>query len=283
MKNFKVIQKVNFATENVEKQVQVTMLCDKITSYMLGLGYSESLSTDKKIDYVFSVGGDGTMLHSMNQNVNKNSVVIGINAGNVGFLTPYNINDVLDESIFKFLNGQAIPRIEKRSIMKHTFTQNGKVKRGVAVNDYSFKAYGSNDMMEFSLEIENNGIISRAGHYRADGFVLSGPCGSTAYNMNAGGAIVDPSMRCMQMIMIAPTTLGVRPLVFGKNTIIHIRFKNKAKIFMDGMPHAELEGGKDEVMSVSLMKKESLVLVPEDWNFYSVLSTKLHWNNGREV
>ncbi len=283
MKNFKVIQKVNFLSESTEKQNLLLMLCNKITSYMTAHGYVEAANSDKRIDYVFSVGGDGTMLHSMNQNINKNPVVIGINAGNVGFLTPFNINDVLDESIFQFLKDDATPRIEKRSILKHTLTQNGKIKRGVAVNDYAITAQGTNDMMEFSLEVENRGIISRAGHYRANGFVLSGPCGSTAYNMNAGGAIVDPSMRCMQLIMIAPTTLGARPLVFGKNTTIHIRFKSKSKIYMDGMPHAELNGGDTEVMSVSLMKKEALVLLPDDWNFYSVLSTKLHWNNGRGV
>lgn len=283
MNNFKVCKKVNFDTESVEKQIQVTMLCEKINDYMTARGYVEATSSDKTIKYVFSVGGDGTMLHSMNQNINKNAVVIGINAGNVGFLTPYSIDDVLDESIFQFLEEGANPRIEKRSILKHTLTQNGKVKRGVAVNDYAITAQGTNDMMEFSLEVEHKGIISRAGHYRANGFVLSGPCGSTAYNMNAGGAIVDPSMRCMQMIMIAPTTLGVRPLVFGKNTTIHIRFKSKSKIYMDGMPHAEFDGDGSQVMSVSLMKKESLVLVPDDWNFYSVLSKKLHWNNGRDV
>lgn len=282
MNNFKVCKKINYIQETTTKQQQVDAVIAQIKQEMLSRGFVEATDKDKSINYVFSIGGDGTMLHSMHQHISKDSVVIGINAGNIGFLTPYNIEDVENKSIFSFLDQNANPRIEQRSILQHKLTGGLKDLKGVAVNDYAITAEGPNDMIDFSIEVEAKGHVSRAGHYRANAVVISGPCGSTAYNMNAGGAIVDPSMKCMQIVMIAPTTLGTRPLVIGKNSTIRITFHNKAKIFSDGMIYHEIpECG--EVLNISLMKKESNVMVPDDWNFYSVLSKKLHWNNGRDV
>lgn len=99
--------------------------------------------------------------------------------------------------------------------------------------------------------------------------------------MNAGGAIIDPSMKAMQIFMIAPTTLGIRPLIIGVNSKIRLRFNENVKIFTDGF---ETDIAKpNEPVIVSLIEKEISLLVPENWNFYSVLSKKLHWNNGLDV
>lgn len=281
-KTFKICRKVNYASESPEKQHQVDAVVESILSKMSALGFKQADDNARTIDYVFAVGGDGTMLHTMHQHINKNSLVIGINAGNIGFLTPYNIEDIENGQLFNFLEREDAPRIEQRSILKHTLTGGKKPLHGVAVNEYAITAEGPNDMIEFSIEVEAKGHISNAGHYKANAVVISGPCGSTAYNMNAGGAIVDPAMKCMQIVMIAPTTLSIRPLIIGKNSTIRIRFKNKAKIFPDGMlSHSIL--GEGYTLDISLMKKESNILVPDKWNFYSVLSQKLHWNNGRAV
>lgn len=283
MNNYKICKKFNFDSETKEKQNQILELTKIIQNSMNSRGFIEADENSKDIKYVFSLGGDGTMLHSMHQHIHKNSIIIGINAGNVGFLTPYTIEDVVSGSLFDALFADKIQRIEDRSILKHVLMSGNEKKTGVAVNDYAITAEGPNDMLDFSIEVEHRGHISKAGHYKANAIVISGPCGSTAYNMNAGGAIVDPSMKCMQIVMIAPTTLGTRPLIIGKNSTIRIHFHNKARIFPDGVFYGSVDTGKNEMLSITLMKKESKVLVPDDWNFYSVLSKKLHWNNGRDV
>jgi NAD+ kinase len=130
------------------------------------------------------------------------------------------------------------------------------------------------------MEIDYNGQSSKAGLYKANTLIISGPCGSTAYSMNAGGCIVDPSVRCMQILMVAPTTI-VRPLIVGKNSNIKIQFKHDSKIFIDGAHYKDVS--ENDSISISLVQEEVKVLLPLDWNFYSVLSKKLHWNNGKEV
>ena len=280
MKNFKICKKINYETETEEKKLQVDFLTNYIRQKLTEHSFVESIPSDKKIDYVFSIGGDGTMLHTMRNYVSKKSVIIGINAGNVGFLTPYNMEDILSSDVFSLIDENKNPRIEKRSILSHQFFS----KKGYAVNDYAFTPEGPNDVLDFSIEIEHKGLISKAGHYRANALVLSGPSGSTAYNMNTGGAIVDPVVKCMQMVMVAPTTLGTRPLIISNQSIIHVKTYNKTKFFSDGVLVEEIDPKeKNSIFSVSLMKKEANILVPQDWNFFSVLSKKLHWNNGKDI
>lgn len=282
MKNFRICRKLNYAIESDEKKANVDHLTAFIREKMVNAGYTEVLETFEKdeaidkIDYIFSIGGDGTMLHSMHHHIGKKSIVVGVNAGNVGFLTPYSIQDILSSDVVSMIENQ--PRIEQRSILEHSFG----LKKGVAVNDYAITAFTPNGMIEFSIEVEHRGQVSRAGRYRANALVVSGPCGSTAYNMNAGGAIVDPSVKCMQMVMIAPMTLGARPLIVGTNSIIHVTVHNTAKIFSDGMHYHDMSEDSNKI-SITLMEKESNILVPNDWNFYSTLAKKLHWNNGNDV
>lgn len=277
MKNFRICPKLNYSTETKEKQESVDNVIAHIRGKMLAAGYTEANGKEKQIDWVFSIGGDGTMLHSMRSHLYKGSTVIGVNAGNVGFLTPYSLDDIFNSDIVSLLENN--PRIEKRSILTHNLGD----EKGYAVNDYAIKGINPNDMIDFSVEIEHRDLVSRAGHYRADALVLSGPCGSTAYNMNAGGSIIDPVVKCMQMVMVAPTTIGTRPLIISKNSKIHVKVTSACKVFADGILLNELPKNNGTVVTVSLMLRESNILVPQDWNFFSVLAKKLHWNNGKDV
>lgn len=278
---YKVCIKLNYSQETVTKQAEITKLIAFIHTVMNNAGWREATSADEIIDYVFSIGGDGTMLHTMQDHVVTKSIVVGINAGNVGFLTPYNIENVYDMSIFKFLESGVPTRVEHRSILKHSFEK--RSEQGMAVNEYTFTADKVNAVLDFSIEVDYKGQVSKAGHYKANALLISGPCGSTAYNMNAGGAIVDPTVRCMQIMMVAPTILGIRPLIIGRNSIIRLKFHSNAKVFIDGQDYTDVPVTEDETFSIELLPEESRVLLPDEFNFYSMLSTKLHWNNGSGV
>lgn len=263
----KIYQKLNYATEGAEKRA----LVDAITQKIKHANLSE--------DFAFSIGGDGTMMHAMGIELNgKNRKIVGINAGNVGFLTPCGKDDVDDMLVA--INSGAY-RIEKRSVLECK-----NFNSQFAVNDFVITGLTPNDVIEFSLSVTHDGIVSKAGTYKASGIVLSGPCGSTAYNMNAGGSIIDPVMKCMQLVMIAPMTLGARPLIFSKNSVINIEVHGLYRCYRDGQEiPAELvqsEYGKS-ALEFTLFRHESRLVVPLNWNFYSMLATKLHWNNGNAV
>ena len=276
-KNYVINLKINYDNETIEKQKTINCIKDKIMSLMDQKGIVLASDDDSHVDYVFSIGGDGTMLHSMHKYINKDSLIIGINAGNVGFLTPYEISTLNDGSLFNFLEPNTHPRIEKRCILEYEFDG----KRFGAVNEYAFTARHPNYVIGFTVDSEIDGIVSKTGLYKANTLLLSTPSGSTAYNMNAGGAIVDPSIRAIQMLMIAPTVLGNRPLIFNEKATLHVTFTTEIEVFSDGILTSVIPAGK--TISINLMKKDSKILVPDDWNFYSILSKKLHWNNGQSV
>lgn len=273
--SYHIVKKLNYKSETEEKKKIVDSIAKQIEDKMEMLGKKKDSNNPK---YVFSIGGDGTMMHSMHEYINQKSIIVGIHAGNVGFLTPFEQDDI--NSIINLLDNSNA-RIEQRSILKYDSFPNGKHKKELCINEFAITAMGPNDMLDFSVEIEHRGLVSKAGNYKANAILVSGPCGSTAYNMNAGGAIVDPSVKCMQILMIAPTTLGSRPIIVGKNSKVHITVRRKAKVFSDGILIEELS--PENKVSIELMKKEANLLVPNGWNFYSILSKKLMWNNGREV
>lgn len=276
-KNYIINLKLNYDSETSEKQNTVNCIKEKIISVMDSKGFSLAHDNEDHIDYVFSIGGDGTMLHSMHKYINKDSLIIGINAGNVGFLTPYEISSLNDGSIFNFLEPNINSRIERRCILEYEF--NGQ--RFGAVNEYAFTSRHPNYVISFTVDSEIDGIVSKTGLYKANTLLLSTPSGSTAYNMNAGGAIIDPSIRAIQMLMIAPTVLGNRPLIFNERATLHVTFTTEIEVFSDGILTSIIPSG--ETIHINLMKKDSKILVPDNWNFYSILSKKLHWNNGQSV
>lgn len=277
---YTIYKKINYKTENLHTQQKVDQAISIIKEQMQSNGFKFCENKhDKDIKYIFSVGGDGTMMHTIGENVDSNKVIIGVNGGNVGFLTPYSISD-LDSNIWNDLKN---PRIEQRSLIQYElFKNNNLEKKGVAVNEYAITADGPNDVLSFSIEIEYKGKISKAGHYKANALVISGPLGSTAYNMNIGGAIVDPNVSCLQIAMVAPITMGTRPIIIGKNSKIHVFFHKKARIHTDGILQEIIKPDDDKKLTITLLPKEVNLLLPQNWNFYSSLSEKLHWNNGEK-
>jgi len=276
MQTFYISKKINFNSEGKDKQNVINSVCEKIKNHMQANNYQMADINDDKIDFVFSVGGDGTMIHTMNEFLEKDSLIIGINAGNVGFLTPYTIEEVFNEEVFSFINDKSY-RIEERSILQYEY--NGKTVN--SVNEYAFTSNHPNYTIDFNISIETKGHISKAGHYKSNTLLISGPCGSTAYNMNAGGSIIDPSVSVMQILLVAPTTLGIRPMIINSNSKIILRPVSKIEVFTDGFSTDIIE--PYEKIIISTKQKQSKLLVPENWNFYSVLSKKLLWNNGRDV
>ncbi len=275
MKTYKIVKKLNYKQESVSARVRVDTLCATLSERLNQMGWAPQ---EQHPQVVFSIGGDGTMMHTMHEHLG--ALVVGINAGNVGFLTPFEVCDM--ESLYTLLEtydaGGSV-RIEQRAVIQGELLQEGQEPvRSLAVNEFAISGCGPNEMLPVSLSVVHKEQRSAAGLYRSNALVVSGPCGSTAYNMNAGGAIVDPSVACMQLVLVAPTTLGARPLIVGKNSTIEVSMQKRSHVYVDGMLLRECEAGAR--LHIRLLQEEVQLLVPSEWNFYGMLSQKLHWNNG---
>lgn len=211
-------------------------------------------------DFVFVIGGDGTILKTARFYAKSKTHIFGINLGRLGFLSQSSKEEI-EMSVDKILNGKFI--IEDRIMLKSgQFT---------ALNDFVVKGCDTGRTSRFSLKINNKFVCD----YLADGIIVSTPTGSTAYGLSAGGPVLSPELNAFVIVPICPHTLTARPIVVPDNETITICTDEKTKYVLstDGQEFYEFNS-EIEVSKSEFTAKLALL---EDSEFYSILRNKLHW------
>ncbi len=211
-------------------------------------------------DFVFVIGGDGTILKAARFYSEFNTPIFGINLGRLGFLSQASRDD-LEYSVKQILSGDY--KVEKRMMLR--------AGSNTALNDFVIKGDECSRTSRFALEINRKFVCE----YLADGIIISTPTGSTAYGMAAGGPVLTPELDVITIVPICPHTFSARPIVVSSDVEIKIRpFKNnKYNVSADGQVVFSLTS--DLVIKKS-DTKASLALLKQN-DFYSVLRNKLQW------
>lgn len=228
----------------------------------LALGSSGPALADPAADLVIVIGGDGTILRTVQQ-MGRQVPLIGINWGEVGFLADLEPPQAL--SFLARLPGRF--GIEER--MRVAFRKDG-VHLGDALNEALIVTTRPAKMLRFSVIVDG----APAGQFRADGLLVSSPTGSTAYAMSAGGPIVDPKVQGILLVPLAPYLLSSRPHVISSERRIEIRLESSkpAHLVIDGQRTVEL--GEDDTIGVARSKAPAL-FVDAGRNFFSKVDEKL--------
>lgn len=221
------------------------------------------------------VGGDGYMLGAARVLAYYDIDVIGVNRGNLGFLTDLAPDDLLN-SLAEILNGKS--NTEQRFIIEAEVYRNGKLMSACnAVNEAVLHAGAVANMIEFEVYIDNAFMFSQ----RADGLIVSTPTGSTAYSMSAGGPILTPNLNALSLVPMFPHTLTSRPIVVDGNSEIKLVLANnnyhQLQISCDGHVILSVMPG-DEVIIKKCTNTIQLVH-PENHNYFKVLRNKLNWGS----
>lgn len=214
------------------------------------------------VDFVFVIGGDGTLLKAARFYAKEFTPVFGINLGRLGFLSQSKECE-LSESIEKILGNKY--KIEDRLML----TSNDGI---LALNDFVIKGSSASRTSRFYLSIDDKFVCD----YLADGLIVSTPTGSTAYGLSAGGPILSPSLNAIVIVPICPHTLTARPLVIPSSEKITISTCDSCTSFIvvaDGQNSYNVNS-KIEIEKSKFSAKLALL---EDEEFYSVLRNKLHW------
>ena len=211
-------------------------------------------------DFVFVIGGDGTILKAARFYSKYETPIFGINLGRLGFLSQAS-RDELDFALTQILSGNY--KIEKRMMLK--------ANDNVALNDFVIKGDLSSRTSRFSLKINDKFVCE----YLADGIIISTPTGSTAYGMAAGGPILAPDVDAITIVPICPHTFSARPIVVSGDDEIKILSysNNKYNVSADGQEVFELSC--DLVINKSSYCANLALLNEND--FYTVLRNKLQW------
>lgn len=260
-KTFDEIKKL-FENSNIE------ILLENNSANMIGL---EGLSLEelcKKVDFLISVGGDGTLLSVVRKSFKYDKPVLGINLGTLGFLT-----DISMEQLPKFIEDlkNNIYKIDNRMMVEGSVNLN----KFVAFNDIVISRKSISSMIRIAGKIDGKKFNT----YYGDGVIVSTPTGSTAYNLSVGGPIVYPLTEAFIVTPVAPHSLTQRPLVMPADFEIEFKIIDNqgAVVIVDGQDIYEVE--QNQTIKIKIANKKAKMIHRIQRNYFEVLNEKLRWGN----
>ena len=225
-----------------------------------------------KLDFVLSLGGDGTILSLARAVAERETPILGIHLGELGFLAEVVLSDMFSR-LNDVSNGDFL--IQKRMAIKCLVLNDNGSKTFYALNDVVVDRGKSHRLLNCELFANGNFVAD----YKADGLIVSTPTGSTAYSLSSGGPIVIPTFGSMVVTPISPHTLTLRPIVFSDDQVLTISFPNNGHVDMalavDGQVNEYLNpSAKVEVQKAPF---EVNMINFSDSNYFSTLRSKLGW------
>lgn len=231
----------------------------------------------RAVDLIVSLGGDGTLL-SVARHPAPDVPILGIDIGTLGFLTtcgPADYGEVLEAA----LAGRA--RLEKRRLLQVSVSEGARPARSYrVVNDAVLAKSALARIATIRVHVDGH-AVSR---YRGDGLIVSTPTGSTAYNLSAGGPILEPTMPAIVLAPICPHTLSLRPLVLPDSVRLELRVEEDATgvfLTLDGQEGFAV-GAETRISIVRAPESVSLVRASAD-SFWDALSRKLSFGGERDA
>ena len=228
------------------------------------------------LDFMLVLGGDGTFLSLARAIEHRNTPILGIHLGDLGFLAKVTLKDLFVR-LDQVANGDFI--VEKRILVKASIKKNGQTIHHVGLNDFVLSNGQSHRMLNATVSV--NGHL--VGNYRSDGLIIATPTGSTAYSLSAGGPIVTPEVDSLIITPTAAHTLTSRPLVIPADSKIILNFPdtNDSILFIaDGQIHESL----DPSCQVEITKSDYDVKLIDfkDNDYFQTLRTKMGWGKRGE-
>lgn len=221
-------------------------------------------------NFLFSLGGDGTLLESVTHIGDKNIPILGVNTGRLGFLATTSPQD-LKGAISNIFKG--FYKFDDRILVRVDSEEDIFDGLNFGLNEFTITKRDTSSMIVVHTYINGEYLNS----YWADGLIVSTPTGSTGYSLSCGGPIVLPQSNNFIIAPISPHNLNVRPLIVSDNSVISFEIEGRSKNFLISLD------SRSRVIDGSIqiaVRKESftarLVKFDED-NFLNTLRKKLSW------
>ena len=223
-------------------------------------------------DVLFSFGGDGTMLDSVEYVRDTAIPVLGINMGRLGFLSSVSSSETI-EAVHKIINGDY--EVEKRSLLE--LVGEGQRFKGInyALNELSVMRKDGSSLIVIQVFVDDKLLNT----YWADGLILATPTGSTAYSLSAGGPIVAPNNDSFLITPISAHNLSVRPVVISDKSVVKIKIDGRCDAYdlsLDSRTKLV-----DKSLQLEIKKADfsfNMVKLP-DKDFFEAIRKKLLWGN----
>lgn len=218
MKEFYLIENIKKAnTKTVAVQIQNYIQSKGGICYR-SEGYVDVSKVPETVECVITLGGDGTIIRASKDLISRNLPFFGINMGHIGYLTSVRKHDGIWPSLDKLLQGEF--QIEKRMMLEGSCQKSGiEFARDIALNDIVVTRTLSLKPIKCKVFVNQEFL----NEYACDGIIIATPTGSTAYNLSAGGPIIEPSSRMILITPICPHTLNRRSIVLSAEDEVGIQ------------------------------------------------------------
>ena len=262
------LKEIYLKIKELFQKADIEILLEDNSANMISLKGIPLNDLCRKVDFLISVGGDGTLLSVVRKSFKYDKPVLGINLGTLGFLTDISMEQL--PSFIKDLKNN-IYKIDNRMMVEGSVNLN----KFVAFNDIVISRKSISSMIKIAGKIDGKHFNS----YYGDGVIISTPTGSTAYNLSVGGPIVYPLTEAFIVTPVAPHSLTQRPLVMPVDFEIEFKIIDNqgAVVIVDGQDIYEVEQNQSIKIKIAKQKAKMIHRIQRD--YFEVLNEKLRWGN----
>ena len=230
----------------------------------------------KDLDFLISIGGDGTLLDTIPLVNNSNLPILGVNAGRLGFLANTTQEEIalavkaLKEKTFK---------IDERSLIEVNSTNSSSPfgNSNYALNEITIHKKDSSSMLAIHAYVDDEFLNT----YWADGLIVATPTGSTAYSLSCGGPILSPSSDNFVITPIAPHNLNLRPMVVNDNVTIRLQLDSREEQCLVAMDSRSVSIENEFELQLKRANFNIRLIELPNQNFFKTIRNKLFW--GKDV
>ncbi len=279
--NKELIGKLLFTIEQhngrvfIEKNYFDILVTEKVISKQYDT-FTANHDLPEHLDFFVSIGGDGTMLRAANFVKSKNTPIVGINAGRLGFLANVQ-QDKIDEVIpLLFENKYTLSR---RTLLKLDSPDEDASPFAInfALNEITISRKNTTSMISVETYIDNEFLAT----YWSDGIIISTPTGSTGYSLSCGGPIITPESNCLVITPIAPHNLTTRPLIINDRSKIRMKVDGRESQYLISLDSETQALNMEQPIEISLASHTVNMVEFPEVSFLKTLRKKLLWGEDK--
>ncbi|MEC9209618.1 MAG: NAD kinase [Bacteroidota bacterium] len=245
----------------LQKSIRFSSKIDTFNSY-------ESLKDSA--NFLFSVGGDGTLLKAVTFIREANIPILGINTGRLGFISSISagqiddaVNDILKENY----------TVNERALLELNTTSNLFKDKNFALNEVAISKKDTSSMVRIDAYVDDEFLNT----YWADGLVVSTPTGSTGYSLSCGGPIIMPGTNNIIITPNAPHNLNVRPIVINDARVIKLKVEDRDQLALVSLDSRSRAFDSDTELIIQKADFKIRLIQPQNNSFTSTIRNKLMW------
>ena len=236
----------------------------------------EAVSMDSFGDasLVLAIGGDGTLIRAAHLIGSLQTPIMGVHYGRFGFVTQV-LPEQFEQTLNRFLDDEC--EVERRMMIQTELVRDKEVVATLhSLNESVVQRSATSRMLTFDVHVDGD-VVSR---YPADGVMVSTPTGSTAYNLSAGGPVVDPRLEAMVMTAILPHTLSARSLILRAESEVEIKVESREDAVLSCDGHSRLHLLSGDFVRVTKSERYVNLICVSKHDFFEKLADRLQWSQG---